>query len=601
MSKTTKNTQKATSQGASFPKIMFASSLGVIIAMVGMSILSMIFFIGIAASSSKDAETQENSVLWVKLNQPVVEQQQDNFNLNLDIIGLANSSKIGLNKILPAIKRAKDDENIKGIFLDLTVIPASLAELTEIRAALEDFKTSGKFIIAHADSYTAGTYYLATVADKIYLTPTGNLLWKGFSAQIMFYKGLFDKLDIEPEIIRHGKFKSAVEPFMLDSMSDANRLQMQALLDNLWGNYVSEIANARNLDPNALNLYADSLMINSSEKAVTLGLIDAEKFRNDVIDEVKQLAGLDVDKKIRKVTLSDYIDADVEIPEFTTRKKDKKIAIVYAEGEIIDGKSTDGKMGSVTISNAIRKAASDSSVKAIVLRVNSPGGSALASEIILHEIELAKKYKPVVVSMGRYAASGGYYISCYANKIYAEPYTITGSIGVFGLLFNVEKLLNNKLGVHVDVVKTNANADFGNLTRKMTPQERQFLQFQIEDIYDKFTAHVALGRGLTQSYVDSIGQGRVWSADDALRIGLVDEIGGIQNAIDEAATIAKLDDYKLVEYPKVKDFFEKFIEDYQTKVIEKRMGVYYQVYKEIQDLQTMQGTQMRMTMDIDVL
>lgn len=600
MAKNTQKKVKADSIGASFTKIMFASSLGFVVATVLISILSIIFIIAFAAGASSKTEVQENTVLVIKLNQPIVEQQQGDLDFNIDFMGLANPSSLGLNKIIKAIDKAKNDENIKGIYLNLSVITASLAELKEIKDALEDFKTSGKFIIAHADNYIASTYYLATVADKIYITPTGTMIWKGFSSQIMFYKGLFDKLDIEPVIIRHGKFKSAVEPYMLDSMSPANRLQLQTLIDNMWDNYVDEIADARNLDVTALNLYADSLMINSSEKAVTLGLIDKEMFKLDVIDEIKNLTGIDIDKKLKTISLKNYIDVDVDATDISKAKTKDKIAIVYAEGQIIDGKSNDNSMGSITISNAIRKAASDSSVKAIVLRINSPGGSALASEVILHEIELAKKHKPIVVSMGRYAASGGYYIACYADKIYAEPYTITGSIGVFGLMFNLEKLLNNKLGINIEVVKSNANADFGNMTRAMSPQEKQFLQFQIEDIYDKFISHVAIGRNLTKDYVDSIGQGRVWAADDALDIGLIDEIGSIQSAIDEAASLANLDKYKIVEYPKVVDFFEKFIQNYQTKSLQKELGSYYDIYEDIQNLQNMQGIQMRMLWDIDV-
>lgn len=596
MTKETKKKTKADT-GASFWKIMFASSMGFVFATVVFSILSVIGLIIIAAAAAGNDDIQENTVLVVKLNQPIIEQQQDDLDLDLDFMSFANPTGLGLNKILKAIENAKDDDNIKGIYLDLSVVMASLAELKEIREALEDFKTSGKFIIAHAENYMASSYYIATVADKVYITPTGTMLWKGFSSQVMFYKGLFDKLDIEPVVIRHGKFKSAVEPFMQDTMSPANRLQLQTLIDNMWNNYVNEIADARNLDVDALNLYADSLMINSSEKAVTLGLIDKEMFRLDVVDEIKTLAGIDLDKKLKTISLSDYIDVDVEIPDF---KSKDKIAIVYAEGQIIDGKSSDGSMGSVTISNAIRKAANNDDIKAIVLRINSPGGSALASEVILHEIDLAKQKKPIVVSMGRYAASGGYYIACYADKIYAEPYTITGSIGVFGLLFNIEKLLNNKLGVKIEVVKSNEYADFGNLTRTMTPQEKQFLQFQIEDIYDKFISHVAIGRDMTKAEVDSIGQGRVWAADDALQIGLVDEIGDIQSAIDEAAELAGLDEYKIVEYPKVVDFFEKFMEDYYTKALEKELGTYYEIYQEIQQLQQMQGIQMRMLWDINV-
>ncbi len=598
----TKDTQKKTKANGrtSFAKIMFASGVGFILASVVLTFLSVIFIIIVAGSASKNIDIKEKSVLTIKLNRQVVEQHQDNFNFDFDLWGMGNTSPVGLNKTLEVIEKAKDDENIKGIFLDLSVVQASLAELAEIRDAIIDFKKSGKFVIAHSNRYFSSSYYLATAADKIYITPTGNFLWKGFASQVMFFKGLLEKLDVEPVIIRHGKYKSAVEPFLLDSMSKESRLQTEKFLNSFWNYYLKEIADARNLDIDALNLYADSLMINSSEKAVTLGFVDGEKFRNDVIDEMKNLADLETDHKFRSVSINDYIDAMKDMPDISTPSSNDKLAIIYAEGQIINGKSDKNSMGAITISQAIRKAASDSSVKAIVFRVNSPGGSALASEIILHEIELAKKNKPVVVSMGRYAASGGYYISCYADKIYAEPYTITGSIGVFGLLFNIEDLLNNKLGISIDVVKTNKNADFGNITRPLSAQERQFLQHQIETVYDDFISHVAFGRNLTKEYVDSIGQGRVWAANDAKEIGLVDEIAGIDSAVYYAANLADLTDYRIVEYPEVLNFFEKFMRDYQTRYVKKNLGQLYSVYTQIQQLQNMQGVQMRMVWDINI-
>ncbi|MBN2894024.1 MAG: signal peptide peptidase SppA [Bacteroidales bacterium] len=604
MNEKTKRT-KASDSGASFVKIMLASAVGFVGIIILVSVFSTLIIGSLVASASKETKLEDNTVLVMKLNSPIVEQQQDDFNLNLDFMDLASASPMGLNKILDAIEKAKNDEKIKGIFLDITIVQASFSELHEIKMALEDFKTAGKFIVAHSDVYTHNSYYLASIADKIYLTPTGTFLWKGFASQVMYYKGTLDKLEIEPEIIRHGKFKSAVEPFLMDTMSKENRLQIEKFLYSLWDQYVDEIATARNLDKDALNLYADSLLINSSEKAVALNLIDQEKFRNDVLDEIKDLAGLDADKKLRTISLEKYIETNSDeidgiYMEIEEMDDSPKIAIIYAEGDIISGKSTDGSMGSITISEAIRKVANDESVKAIVFRVNSPGGSALASEVILHEIELAKAKKPVVVSMGKYAASGGYYISCYADKIYAEPYTLTGSIGVFGMLFNAEKLLNNKLGIKINVVKTNENADFGGVFRPLSATERQYLQFQIEDIYDKFISHVALGRGMTKKEVDEIGQGRVWAAPDALEIGLIDEIGGINDALKTAAELSGLDEYKIIEYPKVMNFFDRIFEQYETKLLVDKLGSNYDLYKKLKQLQNMQGIQARMTFDVEV-
>lgn len=593
--------EKKINKPITFGKIVLGSAVGIILAMVAFSLIWSIFFSIIVGIASLSKSTPEESVLTIKLDREIVEQQQGN-GFSFNFAGLQNSSSLGLNKILKAIKSAKTDENIKGIFMDLYLVSASYADISEIRSAIKDFKTSGKFVIAHANIYTQNSYYLATVADKIYLTPTGSFLWKGLSASVIYYKGLFDKLEIEPEIIRHGKYKSAVEPYMQDTMSVANREQLQTLFNNFWDIYTKEIAEARSLDSKALNLYADSLLVNSSKQAVALGFVDKEIFKNDVIDEIKELLGVESDEKLETISLSKYIKSISSLSgDEKTLSKDKKIAIIYADGEIIDGKNFRDKIGSKTISAAFKKAASDSTVKAIVLRINSPGGSALASEIMLHEIIKTKTYKPIVVSMGKYAASGGYYIACYGDKIYAEPYTLTGSIGVFGLTFNLQKLANNKLGINVEVVKTNTNSDIGNLLRPLSLQERNFLQTQVENTYDIFITHVAQGRGLTKSYVDSIGQGRVWTATAALSNGLIDEIGSIDSAISQAAILAALgDDYKIVEYPKEKDFFTSFLENYQMKMTKMKLGNFYDTYEKIQDLQTKRGIQTRMLWDIEI-
>jgi protease-4 len=594
--------KKSWTDGASFGKILLASAVAVIGVGILVSIIWLISLFSIVASTQKKTNLNPKSVLEIKLNYPIVEQQQDNFNFNYSFLGgFANIKSLGLNKILAAIKKAKTDDNIKGILIDASIPQCSLADIEEIRNAILNFKKSGKFVIAHADTYSPSAYYLATAANKIYITPTGLLVWKGLSAQVMYYKGLLKKLDIQPEIIRHGKFKSAVEPYMLDSMSQANRLQLKTLLKSLWNRYVWNIAKSRKLDIKALNNYADNLLINSSKAAVNLGLVDAEKYRNDVLDEIKSLIGTNINNKLHLVSLRKYIDANNNFQKiYTSNDKQDKIAIIYAEGEIILGKSTDGKMGSETIANAIRKAANKKNVKAIVLRVNSPGGSALASEIIWHEIDLAKKKKPIVVSMGRYAASGGYYISCDANKIFAEPYTITGSIGVFGIMFNIQKLLNNKLGINVNAVKTNKNSDFGTIYKPMNYTQKQYLTTQIEDIYKQFITHVAKGRKLRISYVDSIGQGRVWSADNALKIGLIDSIGYIHNAIEEAAKLANIKNYKIIEYPKVKNLFEKILENYQTSILQKKLGLFYEPYKQIQSLSYLQGIETYMPYNITI-
>lgn len=592
----------ATDQNSnSFVKIMFASLLGFILATVVLSFLSFIALMMIASASKTDKGIEENSVLVVKLNSPIVEQDQNMEDFDLSFLGISPSAT-GLNKILAAIKDAKSNDDIKGILLDLDIVNASLSEIEEIRNAILDFKSSGKFVIAHADNYSHTSYYLATAADKIYMTPTGVFLWKGMASQVMFMKGLLDKLEIQPVVIRHGKFKSAVEPYILDSMSTENRLQLKTALDNYWNQYLDDVAKARNLDKKTLNDYANKLTVSSSQKAFELGFIDDQKFRSDVVSEIKKLLNIAEDKKLKVVTIGDYISKVLNPKDLTNSfdTKSNKIAIIYAEGQIISGKSSNNNMGDQTIVDAIRKAEFDKTIKAIVLRVNSPGGSALASEIILHEIENTKKIKPIVVSMGKYAASGGYYISCEANYIYAEPYTLTGSIGVFGLMFNAQKLLNDKLGVSFQVVKTNDNADFGNFARPLSPDEQTFFQAQIEEIYDKFISHVALGRNVSKQYVDSIGQGRIWTTQDAVRLKLVDSEGSIQDAINKAAQLANITDYKVVELPKVKSFFDKIAEQMDKGIKIKQLGIFYDLYQQAQQIQYMQGSQMMLPYHVDV-
>ncbi len=590
--------QNKATNSTSLGKIILGSALGFFIFNAVLGILWFLMVLMMASVSMKQQKVNTESVLQIKLNYPIVEQQQDDFNFKVNLLsGYQMQKKVGLNKILQAIKIAKDDENIKGIFLDLSTIQASMATVDEIRNALEDFKQSGKFIIAHSDFYTPKTYFLASVADKVYMTPTGTMLWKGMAAQVMYYKQLLEKIGIQPEIIRHGKYKSAVEPFMLDSMSNENREQLQVLLGSLWNRFTYQISADRHIGVDALNNYADKLMINSDSKAVSFGLIDALKYRNDVIDEMKELMDIDLDEKLHSISLVKYIEINKNA-DFKTKKD--KIAVIYAYGQIIPGESKDDKMGGNTIARAIRKAADDDDIKAIVLRVNSPGGSALASDVIWAEVVRAKKIKPVVVSMGDYAASGGYYISCAADKIFADPYTITGSIGVFGMLFNAHDLIYNKLGIKVEVVETNENSDFGNFSRALTPDERNFYQMQIEQIYGTFVNHVADGRGLDSLFVDSIAQGRVWSADDALKLGLVDSIGRINDAVEYAAELAGVTKYSIKEYPKVKPWFEQFMDEFQTSMAVKKYGILYKTYQEINNLQYLEGIQAVMPYKLDI-
>lgn len=581
-----------------FGKIMLASGVGFLIINAVMGIFFMIFLGIMIAATSGAGGLKEKSVLVINLNKEIVEQQPDDFNLNLDFMGLS-ATKLGLNRILETIKDAKNNEKIKGIYLDLDIVLASMSEIEEIRLALLEFKKSGKFVIAHANNYSHSSYYLATAADKIYMTPTGVFLWKGISSETIFFKGLLQKIDVEPIVIRHGKFKAAIEPFILDSMSNENKMQVYTMISNYWNAYLDEISKARNLKIDDMNMYANKLLVNSSQKAVDYGFVDALKFKQDVEEEMKEILVVDKKNKLSAVSVSQYYEKAMNDKEFSDTEKNK-IAIIYAEGQIVEGKSTDGNMGSQTIAKAINDAAMDDDVKAIVLRVNSPGGSALASEIMLNEIIKAKNIKPIVVSMGKYAASGGYYISCMADYIFAEQYTLTGSIGVFGLLFNIEKLLKNKLGINVQVVKTNTNADFGNLTRKMSKDEELFFQAQIEEIYDIFITHVSEGRNISKEQVDSIGQGRIWTSSDALKLNLIDQIGTLDMAIDKAAELAKISDYSLKEYPKVKPFWQNITEKYTDDSKIKKFGNFYDTYKHIEKLANITGAQMLMPFEIEI-
>ncbi|HQI69184.1 MAG TPA: signal peptide peptidase SppA, partial [Bacteroidales bacterium] len=435
--------------------------------------------------------------------------------------------------------------------------------------------------------------------DKIYLNPQGCVGIKGLAAELMFFKGTLEKLDIQTQIIRHGKFKSAVEPYILDKMSQANREQYQKLLDVLWQQMVDGIATQRKIAAEDLNMIADSLKIQLAEDAVKNKLVDKLLYRDEVLAELRAKLGISEKEDIHFITAAKFFK--VKGKEKISIGK-KKIALVYAIGQIGAGEGDEKEIGSDKLSESIRLARNDSSVKAIVLRINSPGGSALASEVIWREVVLAQKVKPVVVSMGDVAASGGYYIACGAGKIYAQPNTLTGSIGVFGVVPNLEKFFKNKLGITFDVVKTNEYSDYIAATRPMQPYETKVLTNQVENIYKVFVGHVAEGRKMKPEDVDSIGQGRVWTGLDAKRIGLVDEIGGLQNAIDDAAKKANLTDYKIVVYPKFKDpftqIFEELMEESSETQLKNTLGENYIYYEHLKNIKAQKGIQTRLPFDM---
>lgn len=585
-----------------FFKYTLASLLGSILTFaILIGILIAIISAFVAGFSEQEAIIDDNSVLKLRLATDIPDKASDNPFSNIDFISMTSTKTMGLNNILKNIEKAKKDDKIKGIFLDVGSIPSGLGTVEEIRNKLIDFKESGKFIIAYSSGYTQKSYYLASVADKIYLNPEGSFDWKGLYSQVIFFKGALDKLGIEAQIFRHGQFKSAVEPFFTDKMSEASKLQTITLIQSIWDDMCAKISKSRNIEIEQLNLIADSLWAYDAKTAKEYKFVDGLVYYDEVLAELKTMSKSEEDPEDFIVSLSDY--ASVKIKTKANNSKDK-IAVIFAEGEIIDGGKSEGSLAGDWMAEIIREVREDEDIKAVVLRVNSPGGSGLASDIMWREITLTKEKKPVVVSMGNLAASGGYYIACPANYIFALPSTLTGSIGVFGMLPNVEKLMTEKLGITVDGVGTNAQSDFGQITRKTTTSEANLIQNQVEEFYDTFIQKVADGRGLTKAEVDSIGQGRVWSGLNAIEIGLVDEIGGLNDAVAKAASLANLSEYRLIEYPQKEDAFETFIKDYNKnvteKVIKETLNKNYKFWQIIKNAQNMSGIQARMEYELEI-
>jgi len=584
-----------------FFKFVFASMLGFFLSFIVLGILMVLMVVGIiSASGDQEVKVESNSVIHFSLNYPVTERTVKSPLDNIDITGLESKKNIGLNDILAALKRAKTDDNIKGIYIDLSGVQAGMATVEEIRNGLLDFKKSKKFIIAYSEVYSQKAYYLASVADKVYLNPEGILEFTGMSSQSVFFKGALDKLGIEPQIIKVGTFKSAVEPFILDKMSDANRKQVTSFLGSIYDHLLTNVSASRKIPKDSLFAIANQLKVQQAKDAVTYKLADALRYKDEVIDELKEKTGIDKKKDIKSVTLTGYIKGNRP----AEGDLDSRVAMVYASGDIMGGEGDDETIGSERISRTLRKVRTDEKVKAVVIRVNSPGGSALASDVIWREVALTRKVKPVIVSMGDVAASGGYYIACAADSIFAQPNTITGSIGVFGILPNMQNFFNNKLGITFDQVKTAEYADLGSVTRPLTNGERLIVQNEINRIYGTFTKRVADGRKKTQAYVDGIGQGRVWSGTEALKIGLVDRLGNVKDAVNSAAKMAKLKNYKLVEYPTQKDPFESIFSSGEDKLKEHyaklQFGESYNYYKQLKTILQGTGVQARMMYNLDI-
>ncbi len=585
----------------SFLKYTLATITGVVIS----SFVLFFLFIGIVgalvSSSEKPFEPKPNSILHIKLNQEIKDRGSENPMENFDFTTFKALKKLGLKDILNNIEKAKNDANIKGIYLDLVYVATGYASTEEIRDALLKFKESGKFIIAYSEIYSQKAYYLSTVADSIFINPIGLIDFTGLSRRVLFYKGTFDKLGIEPQIIRHGEYKSYVEPFMLKKMSEKNKKQTMEYMGDLWNHILKGISVKRKISIDQLNEMATDLTaVFDPEKSLKLNFIDGLRYEDEVLKTLKNLSGIDQDKNLQFVSLGKYDG----VPNKRIGKglAKNKIAVIYAEGDINIGEGDNNTLGSDKFSKVLRSARKDSSIKAVVLRVNSPGGSMLASEIIRREVDLLSQAKPVVASMGNVAASGGYYILCNADTIIASPNTITGSIGVFAILYNAKPFFDNKIGITSDVVKTNEKADLGTFFRPLTSAEKSILLKYVEKAYDDFTDLVSKGRNMTKEEVDKIGRGLVWSGEDALKNGLIDGFGGLKKAIEIASEMAKLDNYRIIELPKQEEPLEIILKDLtgdaKTKLLKAELGDDYKYYKEFKNLINFQGVQARIPFEL---
>lgn len=550
-----------------FLKFTLATVTGIVISSVVLFFISILVVFSMVSSSESEMQVRKNSVMMLDLNGTLAERSQEN---PLDLIMKDDYKTYGLDDILSSIKKAKENEDIKGIYIQATSLGAGFASLEEIRNALKDFKESGKFVVAYGDAYTQGLYYLSSVADKVLLNPQGMLEWRGLAATPMFFKDLLEKVGVEMQVFKVGTYKSAVEPFISTEMSAANREQINVYLSSIWGQITSAVAESRNLSVEALNKEADRmLMFYPAEESVKNGLVDTLIYKNDVRDYLKNLAGIDKDDNMPILGIQDMINVKKNVPR---DKSGNVIAVYYAYGEIDGGSSasTDEGINSEKVIKDLRKLKDNENVKAVVLRVNSPGGSAYGSEQIWYAVNQLKKEKPVIVSMGDYAASGGYYISCNADTIVAEPTTLTGSIGIFGMMPNA-KGLTEKLGVNFDVVKTNPYADFGNLTRPMNDGEKGLMQMYVNNGYELFLTRCSNGRGISMEELDKIAQGRVWTGSTAKELGLVDELGGLDKALEIAIAKAGVDAYTVMSYPKKEGFLESLMNTNPGNYIKSRM------------------------------
>ena len=579
-------------------KQAFATVGGILIFTVAMGIIGVISILGMVASTDSTPKVKDNSVLVLNLNGVMQERSQDDI---YSFLTGGEVSSLGLDDLAEAIDKAKTDDNVKGIYIEAGMFaPDGPASVQALRKKLVEFKKSGKWIVAYGDQYTQSAYWLCSVADKVIVNPEGLIDWHGLCTETMYYKDFMAKFGVKMQIAKVGKFKSAVEPFFADKMSDANREQVSVYLNGIWGNIVKDVAQSRKLDAKTLNAYADSLVtFSSADDLVKMKLVDQVAYYDEVRADIKKRLGLDEDDKISQVSVSQMC------AQPNKNKADDRIAVYYAYGDIVsdaeDGMSQGSAICSGNVVPDLEALMDDEDVKAVVLRVNSPGGSAYASEQIWRAVTRLKAKKPVVVSMGTYAASGGYYISCAANYIYAEPTTLTGSIGIFGMFPDVSGLLTDKLGLKFDHVKTNKNSQFGTTSRPFTEEEMQYLTNMVDRGYKTFTKRVSDGRKIPVERVYEIAEGRVWLGQDALKIKLVDAIGGIDQAVAKAAELAKVKEYRTKAYPAKADMWESLLNrasseggNYLDGKLRATLGEYYAPFMYLKQLDRQDAIQARM-------
>lgn len=584
-----------------FLKFTLATITGIILTSIVMFVISIIVVFSMLSSTETETVVKKNSIMMLDLNGSLVERTSDNIFKELFD---KEDSTYGLDDILASIKKAKENDDIKGIYIQATSLNANFASLQEIRDALNDFKKSGKFIVAYSDNYTQGMYYLSSVANKVLLNPKGAIEWRGLASQPLFLKGLLEKLGIEMQVFRVGTYKAAVERFSATEMSPANREQVTAYITSIWNEIITDVAASRKVSVDSLNNYANRmLMFYPAEQTVKSGMADTLIYKNDVRDYLKQLVKIDKDDDLAVLGLDEMINVKKNTPK---DKSGNIIAVYYAFGEIDGGSSSTDEDGIISneVIKDLRKLKEDKDVKAVVLRVNSPGGSAFGSEQIWEAVCQLKKEKPVIVSMGDYAASGGYYISCAADTIVAEPTTLTGSIGIFGLIPNA-KGLTDKLGLSFDVVKTHKFADFGNIMRGMNTDEQTLLQMYINQGYDLFVSRCAEGRKMSKNEIEKIAEGRVWTGEAAKKIGLVDLLGGIDKALEIAVKKAKVEGYTVVGYPDRKNVLQELLNSKPGNYIESRMlksqlGDYYNGFSMLKNLEKADFMQARVPFELNI-